>query len=266
MRYPSSTPHVEVHREVNVGWITLNRPARRNALDAAMWRAIPEAVRLLTDEREVRVIALTGAGHEAFAAGADISEFAGNRDDARAAAAYEEMNLAAFRALQETPKPVVAVVRGFCIGGGLALALACDLRIAAEGSQFALPPARLGLAYPAAGIASLLSAVPAAAARDLIFTARRVDAEEALRIGLVNRVAPRESFETAAHDLLAGIAANAPLTIAAAKRTIAAIDAGLTEAARAEIEMLAAACFDSADYREGRAAFLERRAPQFRGE
>jgi enoyl-CoA hydratase/carnithine racemase len=265
MRYPSSTPHVEVHREAHAGWITFNRPARRNALDAAMWRAIPEAVRVLTDDREVRVIALTGAGDEAFAAGADISEFAGNRDDARAAAAYEEMNLAAFRALQETPKPVVAIIRGFCIGGGLALALACDLRIAAEGAQFALPPARLGLAYPAAGIASLLSAVSPAVARDLIFAARRIDAGEALRIGLVNRVTPREGFETAAHDLLAGIAANAPLTIAAAKRTIAAVEAGLSAQARAEIEALAAACFDSADYREGRAAFLERRTPAFRG-
>jgi enoyl-CoA hydratase/carnithine racemase len=266
MRYPSSTPHVEIHREGHIGWITLNRPARRNALDAAMWRAIPEAVRLLTNDREVRVIALTGAGHEAFAAGADISEFAGNRDDAAAAASYEEMNLAAFRALQETPKPVVAVIRGFCIGGGLALALACDLRIAAEGSQFALPPARLGLAYPAAGIASLLSAVSAAVARDLIFTARRIDSHEAFRIGLVNRVASGESFAAAAQELLAGIAANAPLTIAAAKRTIAAVDAGMSEAARAEIAALAAACFGSADYGEGRAAFLERRAPVFRGE
>jgi enoyl-CoA hydratase/carnithine racemase len=266
MRYPSSTPHLEVHREGHCGWITLNRPARRNALDAAMWRAIPEAVAVLGGDRDVRVIALTGAGTEAFAAGADISEFAGNRDDARAAAAYEEMNLAAFRALQETPKPVVAVIRGFCIGGGLALALACDLRIAQRGAQFALPPARLGLAYPAAGIASLLSVVSAAAARDLIFTARRIDADEALRIGLVSRIAPGETFEAATRDLIDGIAANAPLTIAAAKRTIAALQPGLSDAALAEIAGLAARCFDSADYKEGRAAFLERRAPAFRGE
>ncbi len=266
MRYPSSTPHLDVHRDGHCGWITLNRPARRNALDAAMWRAIPSAVRLLTDDRDVRVIALTGAGSEAFAAGADISEFAGARDDARAAALYEEMNLAAFRALQDTPKPVVAVIRGFCIGGGLALALACDIRIAHDGAQFALPPAKLGLAYPAAGIASLLSAVSAAAARDLIFTARRIDAREALRIGLVNRIATADTFEAAARDLIDTLAANAPLTIAAAKRAIAALQPGLTDAARDEIAALAARCFDSADYREGRAAFLERRSPVFRGE
>lgn len=266
MRYSSPTPHIEVRRDGPAGWITLNRPARRNALDAAMWRAIPEAVAALTSDSEVRVIALTGAGTDAFAAGADISEFAGARDDARAAALYEEMNLSAFRALQETPKPVVAVIRGFCIGGGLALALACDIRIAHDGAQFALPPARLGLAYPAAGIASLLSAVSAAAARDLILTARRIDAAEALRIGLVNRIATGDTFDVAVRELIEGIAGNAPLTIAAAKRAIAALQPALQAGAHQEIAALAARCFDSADYREGRAAFLERRAPVFRGE
>jgi enoyl-CoA hydratase/carnithine racemase len=264
--YASPTPDIDAWREGPVGWLVLNRPERRNALSAAMWRAIPQLVGAMTDDPAVRVIAATGAGGEAFAAGADISEFSGNRDDATAAAAYEQMNLAAFRALQETPKPVVAVISGFCIGGGLALALSCDIRLAAQGAQFALPPARRGLAYPTAGIASLLSAVSAATARDLIFTARRIDADEALRIGLVSRVVAREALETSAATLLATIAANAPLTIAAAKRTIAAVDAGLTEAARAEVAALAARCFDSADYKEGRTAFLERRNPVFTGD
>ncbi|MFO1090300.1 MAG: enoyl-CoA hydratase [Hyphomicrobiales bacterium] len=263
--YSSPTPNVTASRDGAVGWLVLNKPERRNALDAQMWEAIPKLVAAMTEDPDVRVIAVTGAGEEAFAAGADISEFKGNRDDAAGARAYEEMNGRAFRALQETPKPVVAVIRGFCIGGGLAIALSCDLRIASDDAQFALPPARLGLAYPAGGIATLLSAVTPATARDLIFTGRRVDAQEALRLGLVNRVVAKDALTGEATAVLRSIAENAPLTIAAAKRTIAALHEGMSETAHREIETLAARCFDSADYKEGRAAFLEKRKPQFRG-
>ena len=184
---PTPTPHLAAFRRGSTGWLVLNRPERRNALSAEMWRAIPALVQRFSDDVNVRSIALTGAGDEAFAAGADISEFAANRDDAEAARRYDAMTLDSFAALLD-------VIDGYCIGGGLALALACDIRIASNRSIFALPPARLGLAYPRAGLSQLLAAVSAASAKELLFTARRIDAAEALRIGLVQAVAAPASL------------------------------------------------------------------------
>lgn len=166
---PSPSPHVQAFREKPIGWIVLNRPERRNALNGAMWDAIPPVARALDRDGAVRALVLRGAGSEAFAAGADISEFAENRGDSTAARDYEHRNAAAFAAIRGTAKPTVAMIAGFCIGGGLALALACDLRLAAENAVFSLPPARLGLAYPIDGLRDLLAAVSPAVAKDLIF-------------------------------------------------------------------------------------------------
>ncbi|MFN4142529.1 enoyl-CoA hydratase-related protein [Aestuariivirga sp.] len=260
---PSPSPHIQAFLEGSTAWLVLDRPERRNALNAGMWAAIPPLMKSLDDHADVRVIVIRGAGSEAFAAGADISEFGVARNDAAAAAAYERLNGEAFAAIRVARKPVIAMIQGFCIGGGLAIALACDLRIADDSALFALPPARLGLAYPLDGLRDLVAAVGATAAKEMIFTARRLSAEEALRLGLIGRLASDIASETAA--LCADIAAGAHLTIAHAKRAIDMVAARPGHAAADEVAALAARCFDSADYAEGRAAFAEKRKPAFRG-
>jgi enoyl-CoA hydratase/carnithine racemase len=185
---PTSTPFLDAMIVGPVGWIAFNRPSRRNAITSEMWLALTATVKLLDERPDVRVICIRGAGHEAFASGADISEFAEERNNAAAARADEKLNADAFAAIRTAGKPVIAMIEGYCIGGGLAVALACDVRVAGHGTVFALPPARLGLAYPLDGLRDLLTAVGLSAAKELLFTARRIGPHEALRIGLVDRV------------------------------------------------------------------------------
>lgn len=262
---PVSSPSsfIQSFTQGATGWLVLNRPERRNALNAEMWSAIPPLMKALDENPAVRVIVIRGAGPEAFAAGADISEFGEARNDAAAAARYERLNGEAFAAIRGASKPVIAMVQGFCIGGGLAIALACDLRIADHTALFALPPARLGLAYPLDGLKDLVTTVGASAAKELIFTARRVKAEEALRLGLVNRIAADIEAETAA--LCAEIAEGAPFTITHAKRAIDFLSDRPGHEDDAEVAWLGQRCFDSEDYAEGRKAFAEKRKPVFRG-
>lgn len=259
----SPSPHLQAFLDGSIGWLVLNRPERRNALNAAMWAAIPPLMKLLDESPDVRMIVIRGAGAEAFAAGADISEFGAARGDAKAARDYEAINGAAFAAIRGTAKPVIAMIQGFCIGGGLAIALACDLRVADDSAVFALPPARLGLAYPLDGLRDLVAAVGAPAAKEMIFTARRIGADEALRVGLINRVAADVEAET--RKLCAEIAEGAPLTIKHSKRAIDLIAAKPGAASSEDIAALATACFNSQDYAEGRKAFAEKRKPKFSG-
>ena len=260
------TPHLRAYVTGNTGFLILDRPERRNAVTAAMWGGIPEAMGRLAQEDAVRVIVITGSGEEAFASGADISEFALNRGDAGQARAYEAQNEAALASIRGAGLPVIAMIHGFCIGGGLAIALACDLRIAAETAVFALPPAKLGLAYPVTGLRDLLGAVSPATAKDLLFTGRRVAADEALRLGLVNRVVGSSELAATTDAICADIAGNAPLSILAAKRAVAAISATtIPQDQMDQLVRLSDACFSSADYAEGRQAFLEKRKPNFRG-
>jgi enoyl-CoA hydratase len=262
----TSTPYLRAHVTGNTGFLTLNRPDRRNAVNAAMWAGIPDAMGRLAAVDAVRVVIISGAGEEAFASGADISEFAMKRGDAGQARAYEAQNAAALDSIRGAGLPVIAMIHGFCIGGGLAIALSCDIRIAAETAVFALPPAKLGLAYPISGLRDLLGAVSPATAKDLLFTGRRVAADEALTMGLVNKVM-RTAELVAATDAICGeIAGNAPLSILAAKRAVAAISATTIPQEQVdELSRLSDACFSSADYTEGRQAFLEKRKPNFRG-
>ncbi len=259
---PSPTPFLEAWREGPVGFLMLNRPERRNALNRDMWAALPALVEALDGDPETRLLIVRGAGTEAFAAGADIAEFAAARSSPDRVRDYEALNGAAFAALRATAKPAIAMIQGFCIGGGLALALACDLRIAAEGAVFALPPARLGLAYPLEGLRDLLTAVSPAFAKEMLFTARRYGAEEALKAGLVHRVVPADRLVAETAELGREIADNAPLTLKASKR---AIDALAGRAVADDLADLEARCFASADYAEGQRAFLEKRRPQFTG-
>jgi enoyl-CoA hydratase/carnithine racemase len=261
----SPVPRLSATVSGPVGTLAIDNPAKRNALDLAMWTAIPGLLRALAQEPGVRVIVIRGAGSGAFASGADIAEFETVRATADGGRAYEAANEAAFEAVSACPRPVIAMVRGFCLGGGLGLALACDLRVASGGAVFGIPAARLGLGYPPRAMAQLVAVAGAALAKDLLFTARRINAEEALANGLLNRLVPDDSLEAETTALADAIAANAPLTISAAKRAIDAA-AGLPGSPGAEdLAALASACFDSDDYREGRAAFLGKRRPSFQG-
>lgn len=262
---PSPTPKLLATVEGAVGTLAIANAEKRNALDLGMWQAIPPLMKAFEADARVRVVVVRGADQGAFAAGADIAEFETLRASAAGGRAYEAANEAAFNAVATCAKPVVAMIRKFCLGGGLGLALACDLRIAAEGSQFGIPAARLGIGYPPGAIGMIVAAVGAANAKDLFFTARRLEAAEARTLGLVQRVVADEALEAEVAALAATIAANAPLTLRAAKRAIASV-AGLPGATSlADCEALAATCFDSADYAEGRRAFLEKREPVFRG-
>ncbi len=248
----------------SLGRIEIENSGRHNALSLAMWRAIPDAVAALEANPEVRVILLAGGGGGAFASGADISEFDAVRADAATSADYEAANAAAFEAVRRAAKPTLAMIRRFCMGGGVGLAAACDVRIASADTLFAIPAARLGLAYPTDAVADIVALIGPSRAKDLFFTAKRVDAETALRIGLVDEVVPDDDLEAATVAYAARVSTLAPLTQRAVKAAINAVVScdrpGLQEARR-----LAEACFDSTDYAEGRAAFREKREPVFRG-
>jgi enoyl-CoA hydratase/carnithine racemase len=246
-----------------VGWLVVNRPEKRNAFSRAMWAALPDVLERLAAVESLRVLVMRGAGGH-FGAGADISEFAEARTGA-AAKDYEQVHDRALAALAAFRTPVIAMIEGYCMGGALALALACDLRLAAEDAVFALPPARLGLAFPLSSLRRLLMAVSHATAMEMLFTGRRYDAGWALSRGLVNEVRATAELPAAVGLLAETIAANAPLAVAHAK---AATNALLPEPAAerlAALEALAARCLNSEDYAEGCRAFLERRRPVFRG-
>ncbi len=252
-------------KDGSIGWMIFNNPERRNAVSLDMWRAIPDVLAAFEADPEVRVIVFAGAGDRAFVSGADISQFEAERNDATAEARYSEASAAANAAMSGVSKPTIAMIRGYCIGGGLAVALTCDLRLCETGSRFAIPAARLGLGYGFAGVKALIDMVGPAIAKEILFTARQFSAEEALRVGLVNRVAPSEGLELLVREYAALIGANAPLTVRAAK--IAAREALRDPEKRrlSEVEAAVAACFDSADFKEGRTAFMEKRRPVFRG-
>ncbi len=248
-----------------VGTMIFNNPARLNAVSYDMWRAVPEIIGDFAADKEIRVVVVTGAGGKAFVSGADISEFAEKRSSEAAVETYSKAGDAAHRALIRIPKPTIAMIRGYCIGGGLAVALDCDLRIAAEGSRFAVPAAKLGLGYAYEGISRLAYLVGPSVAKEIFFTARQFSGEEALQMNLINRLVPASILEAYVKDYAATMAANAPLTIAAVKLAAAeyvkAPEARDLSAVQAAVDR----CFDSADYTEGRTAFMEKRKPAFQG-
>ncbi|HEY2594042.1 MAG TPA: enoyl-CoA hydratase [Chloroflexota bacterium] len=252
-------------RQDGVGVVTFNQPAKHNAISVEMWGGLGQILDEFAADDNVRVVVLTGAGTRAFVSGADISQFEQQRSNADAQRAYDEQTSVGRRKLSSFPKPTIARVRGYCLGGGLAIAMQTDLRIASSDSQFGIPAAKLGIAYGIEGLRNLVSLVGPADARMIMYTGERFGAEEALRIGLINRVVAAEDLETHVFELAQTIANNAPLSIAASRLTIGQLLLDAQERDQAAIARAAAACFDSADYREGRAAFLEKRKPRFTG-
>ena len=258
-----SKGRLRVERDGPVGRLVLDNPERRNAINADMWRAIPKAIGEFNADAAIRVIVIRGEGTQAFAAGADISEFEKNRSSESEVKDYEGATAAAHQAIETSPKPVIALIHGFCVGGGLAVALSCDLRYADTSSRFAIPAARLGLGYGVHGTGRLVATVGHANAREIMFSACRYDAHEALAMGLVHRVLPDAELDAYVQTMALQLAANAPLTIAASKAVINALAEPKGEFSEAEAAV--ARCMKSEDYVEGRRAFMEKRTPAFKG-
>ncbi len=248
-----------------IGWLIFNNPARHNALSLDMWQGIADVLRAFAADSNVRVAIMRGAGGKAFVSGADISEFDQHRANADQKATYGEVSGDANRELARFAKPLLALIEGYCIGGGLATALAADIRIATPDSRFGIPAAKLGLGYEYEGLAKLARIVGPSRARDIMFSARFMDAQEALAMGLINTIHERVDIEAEVLAYAHRIASNAPLTVAAAKAAVNAFERGSQGEEVARVRQLVDGCFNSEDYKEGRRAFREKRTPDFRG-
>ncbi|MDP6979080.1 MAG: enoyl-CoA hydratase [Myxococcota bacterium] len=260
----SGTIGTEVDRKSGIATLTFDHQARRNAITGDMWDAIPEAAARLDEDEDVRVVVMRGAGDVAFVSGADISEFERNRSG-ESAEEYDRSNARAFAALSSMRKPLIAMIHGFCVGGGCAIALTADMRYCDEDGVFAIPAARLGLGYQAGGLETLVSIVGQAAAREIFFTARRLRAEEALRVGLVNAVVPKAKLPEHVASVARKIADNAPLTIGSAKFILQELRKPEARRDHAAIDASIHTCYASDDYAEGVRAFLEKRPARFAG-
>ena len=259
------TTKMIARKEGGIGWMIFNQPEKHNAVSYEMWQAMPKIIAEFEADPAVRVIVLAGAGEKAFVSGADISEFEKKRSAEESIKLYDAAGEAAQAALINAGKPTLAMIRGICIGGGLAIALNTDIRICSANSVFAVPAARLGLGYKYPGIKRLVDIVGPAFAKEIFFTAGKFTAEDARIMGLVNRVVPEPELEGYVKAFAATIGANAPLTVKAAKMAINAAVQDPDRRRLDDVDTAIKACFASEDYIEGRRAFMEKRKPQFRG-
>ena len=248
-----------------IATLTFNNPQRHNAMSLEMWRQAASALEELARDSAVRVVVLTGAGGKAFVSGADISKFESERASADAVATYNAAVERFSQTLLDYEKPTIALIRGYCIGGGLGIAVCCDLRVCNEASRFGVPAAKLGLGYGFDNLRRLMNLVGPQFVNEMLFTARQFDAAEAQHMRLVNRVVPDGEIEDYVKRLAETIAGNAPLTIRAVKSVVRELQRDPAVRDLAACERLVQQCFDSADYREGRQAFLEKRKPVFSG-
>lgn len=253
--------------EVNgaVGTMTFNQPEKRNAVSLEMWNGVADILEGFEADNGIRVVVLAGAGGKAFVSGADISQFDKHRGSAEAREEYARLTRVGRDRLQTFAKPMIAKIDGYCIGGGLAIAMRADLRIASEGSSFGIPAARLGIAYSPDSVEQLISLIGPARARMMLYTAERFDGREAERIGLINRCVPAAELDDTVEQLAETIAGNAPLSVAAARCAIDELSKPDGARNIASIDAAVARCYDSEDYREGRQAFKEKRPPEFAG-
>ena len=259
------TDKMKAEKEGYIGWITFNNPARRNAVSLEMWEALGVILTNFQQDDDVRVVVMKGAGDKSFVAGADISEFEEKRNSASSKDEYAKKSAQAHSMLYRLEKPLIAMIQGYCIGGGMAVALNADVRFATHDSTFGIPAAKLGLGYGFAGVKALFDLVGPSCAKDILLSARFLDAEEALRIGLINRVVSREDLESTVRDYANMISKNAPLTIKAAKASVKELLKNPERRNLGKIDTMVNDCFDSNDYAEGRRAFMEKRKPVFTG-
>ena len=259
------TERLIVEKQGAIGWITFNNPARRNAISVDMWEAMPKVLDHFESDAQIRVIVLTGAGDKAFVSGADISQFEGQRSSEQGVQYYEEISEGAQLRFQQSDKPVIAMIRGFCLGAGINIALTSDLRLVADDARFGVPAAKMGLGYRVSSTKNLLDTAGAANTREMLLTARQFTAAEALAMGLAHHVVPAAELQTLVMDTCAAIASNAPLTMRTAKRIIGELLKSPAEFDAAGCAALVKQCFESQDYTEGRRAFMEKRKPVFVG-
>lgn len=248
-----------------IGIITFNNPAKLNAISAEMAEGLAQALTDMRDDPEVKVVVLTGAGEKAFISGGDVSQFEKTRPNAEVASRSAERFRQRQSVLADFPKPTIASIRGYCLGGGLGTALNADIRIASTDSKFGIPAARLGIAYGFEGLRRLVSLVGPSRARLILYTGSRLSAEEAFAFGLIDRLVPGDRLWPATLELAQQIARNAPLAISAAKITIKQILKDPQDRDMDSVREIGRICMDSADFREGRTAFMEKRAPKFQG-
>ncbi len=261
----TQTSKILSRKDGGVGYLIFNNPERHNAMSLEMWDATRRVLDDFEKDSNVRVVVLTGAGGKAFVSGADISEFEKLRSSQELIEKYNSVSDKAFTGINEFPKPTISMIRGYCIGGGLGLAVCTDLRICSDNSKFGIPAAKLGLGYGYVGVKRLVDLVGPSFAKEIFYTARQFDAEEARTMGLVNRVVPAAELETYVKNYADTIAANAPLTIHAVKVTIAEAVREDSKRNIALADKLVQQCYASNDYKEGRRAFMEKRKPQFTG-
>jgi enoyl-CoA hydratase len=261
----SPTPNMIAEKAGPVGRLVFNKPAKHNATSTDMWEAIPVILDDFENDPAIRVVVVTGAGDKAFVSGADISEFETARSTPEQIARYDKIGEVANARLAKCAKPTIARIRGYCVGGGVAVSLTCDIRIASDNCKFGVPAARLGLGYRAAGIKTLMDVVGPAYAKEIFFTGRLFSAAEALGMGLINRVVPDGELDAYVDNYCKLIGENAPLTMHAAKRTIEELTRLDGKPDFGRLTGLVKECFDSEDYIEGRRAFMEKRKPAFKG-
>jgi enoyl-CoA hydratase len=262
----ATTEKLLLEKDGPIGWITFNQPEKRNAVSQEMWQRMPEYVRDLSADDAIRVVILRGAGEAAFVAGADISQFKDRRRNAADEEEYRRISGAGQEALTTLRKPLLAMIHGFCIGGGVSIAITCDLRIAADDARFGIPAARLGLGYHYRGMEKLMSLIGPAYTKELFFTARTdFSAQDALRMGLVNQVVPKAELLRFTRDYALTMSRNAPLTLRSAKASVEQLLRPSAERDLAMLDRLITDCFNSQDYQEGVRAFGEKRRPQFQG-
>lgn len=259
------TDKLVARKEGGIGWIVFNNPARHNAVSLEMWQSLPAVLTAFADDPDVRAIILRGEGDKAFVAGADISQFKEKRSSPEAVAVYNRAADEAADALRNSPKPTIAMVRGYCIGGGTGIAVSCDIRIAADNARFGVPAAKLGLGYRFAGIKRLADIVGPSFAAEIFYTGRQFTAEEALQMNLINRLVPAAELESYTLDFANTISGNAPLTIASVKRALLEYSKDAEARDLALCQKMVDDCYSSEDYKEGQTAFMEKRKPVFKG-
>lgn len=263
--YQSPTERMQVWTDASTLHIRFNNPARHNAVSVDMWQAIPPLLAQAENDDQIRLVVFSGAGEKAFVSGADISQFEDMRAAREAVTRYEEMAESALMGIYRFSKPTLSCIRGFCIGGGVNVAISCDIRIASADSVFSIPAARLGLGYRYSAMKNLVDLIGPGAAKDLFFTARKIDAQEARSLGLISRVCEPDQLPALLAEYTEALAANAPLTVRSGKAITAEILKPSPELDFALCQQLIRGCFESEDYAEGRKAFMEKRKPVFTG-